>query len=309
MSAVMIAFSILFSSLWARGLPLSHLSTFYFSTACAMVLGFLVSLAWFVNYYAGQDLRRCSKIAKHLASMSKKTAPSKCIADLDKITNPEGLSRMWKDQVLDKEQCFSILLTGVTGYVGKAFLFQLLREITNGEHLEGGKKKMHKVYVMARAKERKNLSAGQRLDMIRDEPMFAPYKKLWDEVVVAAQSGNLQDRNCGMKEDVLDMLAAANITLVVHCAADVNFNRPLADSAGINISPALQLSALAHQWPTCKRFVHCSTAFVNPGTGSQEAPMAEQLFSLGKYDPEDLYASMVGDQKLALVVKEEMAFP
>ena len=309
MSAAMIAISIIFSSLWARGLPLSHASTFYFKTACAIVLGSLVSLVCFVNYYSGQSLRKCSKITKHLASMSKKTAPSKCIDDLDKIACKEGLGNVWKTQVLDSNDNLNILLTGVTGYVGKAFLFQLLREIANGEEQQGGSKKMHKVYVMARAKERKQLTAGQRLNMIRDEPMFKPYKKLWDEVVVAAQSGDLQDKNCGMQEDVLAMLAAANITHVVHCAADVNFNRPLADSAGINISPALQLSALAQQWPTCKRFVHCSTAFVNPGTGAADAPMAEQLFSLGKYDPEDLYASMVGDQKLALAVKEEMAFP
>ena len=308
LSAAMVAVSIVSSSLWARGLPLSHLSMPYLNRACAVVLGFLASLAWFVTYYSGQKLRKCSPTTKHLAAMSKKSALPQCIVDLDKITNPEGLSQMWKDQVLNKGESFNILLTGVTGYVGRAFLFQLLREIDNAEP-KGNEKIAHKVYVMARAKERKNQTAAQRLEMIRDEPMFEPYKKLWDEVVVAAPSGDLQDVNCGMKEEVIGMLAEAKITHVVHCAADVNFNRPLADSAGINISPALQLISLAQQWSTCKRFVHCSTAFVNPGTGSHGDPMPEKLFPLGKYDPQDLYDSMRGDQKLALAVKEELAFP
>lgn len=308
-SVALVAASIIFGSLWSRGLPLRALPTKYLSTACAVVVGFLALLAWFVNYYTGQRLRECNSVTKHLAAISSnKKTPDECIVDLDKVANPEGLATMWIDEVVNKNDSYSILLTGATGYVGSAFLFQLLREIANGEAATG-KKVQHKVYVMARAKARKNLSAAQRLEKLRDEPMFAPYKKQWDEVVVAAQSGDLQDINCGMTDEVVQMLKDVNITHVVHCAADVNFNRPLTDSAGINISPALQLQALAQQWPSCRRFVHCSTAFVNPGCGSNEKPMAEQLFSLGKYDPQDLYDSMRGDKKLALAVKEKLAFP
>jgi len=276
--------------------------------ACGIVLSFLVSTAWFVNFYVGGKLRKSLPLTKHLAAMSKKSAPAQCIVDLDKIANPEGLSQMWKNEVLKKGETFNILLTGVTGYVGRAFLYQLLREIANNE-TSSDTKLDHKVYVMARPMQRKNLTAADRLEKLRDDPMFAPYKKQWDEVVVAAESGDLQALNCGMNQDVLEMLSAANITHVVHCAADVNFNRPLADSAAINISPALQLQALAQQWPTCKRFVHCSTAFVNPGHGSEEEPMAEKLFSLGEFDPQQLYDSMRGDQKLAMEAKKKMAFP
>lgn len=307
-SVTLVALSILFGSLWSRGLPLRSLPTAYISTAFAALVGFLACVVWFVNFYIGQKLRKCNPLITHLAGFSKKTAPHEYIVDLDKVANPEGLSQMWKDEVLSKGDSYNILLTGVTGYVGRAFLYQLLREISIGEEATG-KKVPHKVYVMARAKARKNLSAAQRLDMLKDEPMFAPYKKHWDEVVVAAQSGDLQDINCGMSDETLQMLGHAKITHVVHCAADVNFNRPLTDSAGINISPALQLQSLAQQWPTCRRFVHCSTAFVNPGNGSPDKPMAEQLFSLGKYNPQDLYDSMRGDKKLALAVKEELAFP
>jgi thioester reductase-like protein len=308
-SSAVLVVALVLRVLWSHGAPLGAWSPPQASIACSMILALLASFVWFVNFYSGKKLRKCSPMTMHLAAMSKKqSAPEDWLVDLDKVASPEGLSHMWKDQVLNKGEGCKILLTGATGYVGRSFLFQLLREIANGESATGERIE-HKVYVMARAKARKNLSAAQRLEMLRDEPMFAPYRKQWDDVVVAAQSGDLQEASCGMSEETLNMLAGANISHVVHCAADVNFNRPLADSAGINISPALQLQALAQQWSSCKRFIHCSTAFVNPGHGSYEAPMLEQLFSLGKYDPQALYESMRGDQKLALAVKEELAFP
>ncbi|CAB9497737.1 Glycerone-phosphate O-acyltransferase [Seminavis robusta] len=275
----------------------------------ASVVGFLACFALFVDVYAGPTLRKATTSASHIANIVKKEESlADLISDLNKITNPEGLTQLWKREIHDNEKAFKLLLTGVTGYVGRAFLFQLLREIAQAE--EDGKTALpHKVYVMARGKARKNLTAAERLEKIRDEPMFAPYKKQWDDVVMAAQSGDLQDENCGMSDDTVQMLADAQITHVVHCAADVNFNRPLPESAGINISPALQLQALASKWSTCTRFVHCSTAFVNPGPGTDENPMPEALFSLGKYDPQDLYDSMMGDQQLALKVKAEFGFP
>ena len=273
-------------------------------TGTLAFLGFLVG---FVNYYIGQDLRKCSPLNEHLAFVSEETQSSECIKDLDRVGSPEGLNQLWKNEIQNKNIPCKILLTGVTGYVGRAFLFQLLREIAQAE--KDGKIIDHKVYVMARPKARKNLTAAQRLEKMRNEPMFSKVQDQYARVVCAAESGDLQDDKCGMSAETLQMLADANLTHVVHCAADVNFNRPLADSAGINIAPALQLQSLALAWPTCKRFVHCSTAFVNPGCGSANAPMLEALFPLGKYDPQELYDSMRGDQKLALEAKAELEFP
>lgn len=270
-------------------------------------LGFLAFLVGFVNFYIGKDLRKCSALNEHLAYVNEETQSSECIKDLDKIASPEGLTTLWRKEIQDKAIPCKILLTGVTGYVGRAFLFQLLSEIAQAE--KDGKVVDHKVYVMARPKARKNLTAAQRLKTMRSEPMFSKVQDQYDRVVVAAESGDLQEDKCGMSPVTLQMLSDANLTHLVHCAADVNFNRPLADSAAINVSPALQLQALAMTWPTCKRFVHCSTAFVNPGCGSADSPMLEALFPLGKYDPQDLYDSMRGDQKLALEAKAELSFP
>lgn len=307
-SIVALIVAILFRSIPSLGAFVASIGM-----AMAGVIGFLASIVLFAAYYSSPWLRKASTTAHHIVALVNKTTPvAKSLQELDKITNPEGLSQLWKDEIQANEKTFKILLTGVTGYVGRAFLFQLLREIAHAEaqaEKEGKRVLPHKVYVMARGKARKSLTASDRLQKIRDEPMFAPYKKQWEAAVAAAQSGDLQEDKCGMSDETVQMLADANLTHVVHCAADVNFNRPLPDSAGINISPALQLQALASSWPSCTRFIHCSTAFVNPGSGTEEEPLKEALFSLGKYDPQDLYDSMRGDQKLALKVKAEFGFP
>ncbi|CAB9497738.1 Fatty acyl-CoA reductase 1 [Seminavis robusta] len=294
----------LFSSILPPALIIGlFLSTFAF-------LGFLIA---FVNFYIGKDLRKCSPLNEHLAYVNEETQSSECIKDLDRVASPEGLSQLWKTEIQNKNATCKVLLTGVTGYVGRAFLFQLLREISEAERSDEGEDQPppldHKVFVMARPKARKNLSAQQRLAKMKRDPMFSAVQEQWDNVIVAVECGDLQEENCGMTEETLITLADSNLTHVVHCAADVNFNRPLAESAGINISPALQLQGLAATWPSCQRFVHCSTAFVNPGSGSPDAPMAEELFPLGKYDPKQLYESMRGNQRLALEAKAELHFP
>ena len=302
-------FALVMAIAWQNNMLSAFLPSFYrIGIVLGSIMAFLASVICFVNFYIGKDLRKCSPLNEHLAYVNEETQSSQCIHDLDKVANPEGLNKMWKELIHKQNISCKVLLTGVTGYVGRAFLFQLLHEIKKAEE-DDGKKVGHKVYVMARAKARKKLSAAQRLEKIRDEPMFAHLRKQWDEVVVAIESGDLQHEKCGMSEQMLQVLKEAEISHIVHVAADVNFNRPLPDSAAINISPALQLQTLASQWPSCKRFVHCSTAFVNPGTGSPDRPLPEKLFPLGKYDPQELYQSMRGDQRLALQAKEELQFP
>lgn len=274
------------------------------------ILGFLAFIILAIDFYVSKDMRKACGIGGHVAELIKKVPPAQGISDLDKIANPEGLTALWKKEVLGTGKTMKILLTGATGYVGKAFLFQLLREIAKAEEEQDPRMKLHhKIYVMARPKARKNLSAAERLEMIRDEPMFARFKTQWDDAVIAAESGDLQEDKCGMSPETLEILQKAELTHVVHCAADVNFSRPLLDSAEINISPALKLQDLAAEWPSCRRFVHCSTAFVNPGPGTDERPMREVLFPLGKYDAQELYDSMRGDQRLALEAKKEFGFP
>ena len=90
-------------------------------------LSLLAFLVAFVNFYIGKDLRKCSPLNEHLAYVNEETQSSQCIKDLNKVANPKGLSEMWRDEIENKNIACRVLLTGVTGYVGSAFLFRWTR--------------------------------------------------------------------------------------------------------------------------------------------------------------------------------------
>jgi len=71
--------------------------------------------------------------------------------------------------------------------------------------------------------------------------------------------------------DVTDPATAlpGAVTAVVHCAADVAFDRPLDEARAINVDGTRNVLAAAQRLPRLDRFVHVSTAFVSgrhPGT-------------------------------------------
>ena len=137
--------------LW-RTIPSTKLFAAVVVLLALFVTGLAASIVLFVHYYNGRGaLRKASTAVGHLSELVKdaKKAPEGALEDLDKMLNKEGLSQLWKDEIQENEKTFKILLTGVTGYVGRAVLFQLLREIRKAEE-EGAKILPHKVYVMAR---------------------------------------------------------------------------------------------------------------------------------------------------------------
>lgn len=60
----------------------------------------------------------------------------------------------------------------------------------------------------------------------------------------------------------LDRRLAAEVTGVLHCAADTTFSRPLDDARLVNTEGTRHLLDAAAGWPGAGRFVHVSTAFV-----------------------------------------------
>ncbi|MEJ7893459.1 MAG: SDR family oxidoreductase [Solirubrobacteraceae bacterium] len=53
-----------------------------------------------------------------------------------------------------------------------------------------------------------------------------------------------------------------DVRTIVHCAADVAFDRPLEDARAINVEGTRRLLAAAAELPALERFVHVSTAYV-----------------------------------------------
>lgn len=103
-----------------------------------------------------------------------------------------------------------VLITGVTGFVGKFLLEKLLR-VCNPS----------KVYVLIRAK--KGLSSDERLDQFLKEPVFG--FKLRQECLkkVVAINGDVEDARVVLNnKDVHKLISEVNI--VIHSAANVRFN-------------------------------------------------------------------------------------
>jgi HAD superfamily hydrolase (TIGR01490 family) len=126
----------------------------------------------------------------------------------------------------------ALLLTGATGFVGKALLAQVLRELPDT-----------RVTVLIRG------NADQRL---RDQVLTsAPFEGL-DASGVTAISGDLV-------EDGLE--GVGDIDIVIHCAASVSFELPLDEALELNgKGPARLLNAL-RQAGSDPYFVHVSTAY------------------------------------------------
>lgn len=68
----------------------------------------------------------------------------------------------------------------------------------------------------------------------------------------------------------------SDVHAIVHCAADVAFDRPLAKARAINVEGTRRLLSAAAELPALERFVHVSTAYV--------AGIGPEAFSEGDLD-------------------------
>ena len=185
-----------------------------------------------------------------------------------------------------------ILVTGVTGFVGKVWLSMVLTELPQ----------IRKFTLLARG--RKGVGAKARFEEIAERsPALRPLRELYGsdfrqllrdkvDVVDARLSADL----CGLSEAEADALMA-DVDLVVHVAGLTDFepDPPLAIEA--NLRGALNVAELAKR-SAGKRMLHISTCFV-AGRPSREVPesLEHGISPLGvKFDPrqelEELSADM-----------------
>jgi glycerone phosphate O-acyltransferase len=130
--------------------------------------------------------------------------------------------------------------------------------------------------------------------------------------VIEVVNGDTAEANAGIDDASLDNICRRNsISHIFHCAADVSFTQTLSDAAAANISSSLNVQCLASRITKTKvQFVHISTAFVHGGlSGSIEDPLPEELYSLGKFDPQEIYKSMCNTQFYAYKAMSELCFP
>lgn len=174
----------------------------------------------------------------------------------------------------------SVLLTGCTGFVGKVVLAELMRRRD-----ELG---IAAVHLLIRP--RRGRSAQERFDNdVATSPCFSRFEPGWRELCHPVK-GDIVDDRLGLDADAPERLAA-ELTHVIHCAASVRFDLPVAEAAEINIGGALNVLEFAHSCTALRRLVDVSTAYATPHPG-HGVPVHETLVEL-PFDVEEAYASIM----------------
>lgn len=187
-----------------------------------------------------------------------------------------------------------VFLTGVTGFVGKVVLEELLRR----RHELG----VDRVRVLIRPTLKRGVmrSAAERFrkDVAR-AALFAGLGPGWERYVEVL-SGDLEAPGCGLTSADLARLRATT-THVIHCAASVEFDLPVQQAARANITTALGVLELAAACPKLERMVDVSTAYVTPW---RPGPLPEVLAHLPRSASEYHRAIMDGTRDEAELLAE-----
>ncbi len=148
------------------------------------------------------------------------------------------------------------LLTGVTGFLGKVVLEEVVRL-----REELGVQRVHVVI-----RRRGGIRAEERFRTeVASSPCFARLPRDWVRSVSVIE-GSLETPGLGLDSTALDNLAAC-VTHVLHAAASVSFDLPVAEAARSNVATSLNVLELARTCARLERLVCVSTAYVTPHPG------------------------------------------
>jgi 1-acyl-sn-glycerol-3-phosphate acyltransferase len=177
-----------------------------------------------------------------------------------------------------------ILLTGCTGFVGKVVLEELMRR---REELN-----VERVYLLIRPRRRK--SPEERFDhYVAPSKCFSRLEPGWRKLCHPVAGDMLHD-GLGLSAEDAGLLHD-DLTHIIHCAASVRFDLPLAEASSINISGALRVLEFARGCVTLERLVDVSTAYVTPHDGNGVLVAHEKLVDL-PFDAELIYEKILSGE-------------
>ena len=144
----------------------------------------------------------------------------------------------------------SLLLTGGTGFVGKVLIERLL-----------DKDDVESIHLLVRQK--RGVSVCKRAEALsRSAALSERRAKIIQHVTV--HECELSQPGLGLVDlEALERLRLST-THIIHLAASVDFDLPIARAAEANVGGALNVLEFAKQCPKLEALVHCSTAYVAP---------------------------------------------
>ena len=173
-----------------------------------------------------------------------------------------------------------VLLTGCTGFVGKVVLAEMLRR---REELG-----IERINLLIRPRGRKSPEDRfNRLALSRAFSLLEPGWKKYCQPV----AGDMLDEGLGLNEEESARLQD-ELSHLVHCAASIRFDLPIAEAASINITGALRVLEFAKKCGRLRRLVDVSTAYVTPHPGGGTLVVEEKLVDL-PFDATEIYTEIV----------------
>nr|XP_032525856.1 putative fatty acyl-CoA reductase CG5065 [Danaus plexippus plexippus] len=190
------------------------------------------------------------------------------IPNFNDLNEPRNLC---EERIADYFQDSIILVTGGTGFVGKALLEKLLRSCPG----------IDTIYILMRPK--RGLSVEQRYKELLKNQVFDHIRTRWPDRLSKLYpiTGDVSAPNLGVSAEQQQLLNKCHT--VFHSAATVRFTDPLHAAAALNVQGTASLLQLAEDMPFLKALVHVSTAYSN----APRSHIEERVYA-PPYDPESI---------------------
>ena len=161
-----------------------------------------------------------------------------------------------------------ILVTGVTGFLGKVWLAMVLDKLPS----------IARISVIVRPRTRRDTALDRFEKIIDTSPVFRPLREkhgpglssyLSERLEVL--SGDVEKRWCGLDTETVERLART-VDAVVHCAGITDFQPDPVRALGVNVAGGNHAADVAVRCSA--KLIHISTCFV---AGNISATVAESL--------------------------------
>ncbi|KAM3585808.1 hypothetical protein VKS41_002352 [Umbelopsis sp. WA50703] len=223
-------------------------------------------------------------------SIDHPTANTQPVSTLDDTAAPET-------SLVDFYSGKSVLITGATGFIGKAVLWKLLKSLH--EPIE-------KIYLLIRlsgTQRKSNSRPSDRFhqEILSNKAFFSLRRafgtKEFDRLIkekVQVVIGDLNMPSLGLS-DADRAAIIKNVNVVIHCAANLDGKERLDTATMTNTIGTMRLMDLADECAHMKAFIHMSPAQIPSNYSAPPgSPVQERVYPMGMGDPETLLNQTLG---------------